>query len=134
MTSSSSFSSSLAAPKSDGGGSSISSESPVASPESESNQPRTGFSLRRLWRSDFLSPKDLIKRAILITLVYTIAHAVGLKEFTTVLNGTMGSVQLGFGISAFLGLTYVFLYLAFVLLVPILLLAAAMLAAWKRFR
>jgi hypothetical protein len=51
-----------------------------------------------------------------------------------VLNGTMGSVQLGFGISAFLGLSYVFVYLAFVLLVPILLLAAAMLAAWKRFR
>ena len=35
--------------------------------------------------------------------------------------------------SRFLGLAYVFAYLGFVLLVPILLLAAAMLAGWKRF-
>jgi hypothetical protein len=101
---------------------------------SEIDTPPRAFSLRRLWRAEFLSPKDLTKRAILITVVYIIAHAAGLKEFTTVLNGTIGSVQLGFGISAFLGLSYVFAYLAFVLLVPILLLAAAMLAAWKRFR
>src|ERR1044071_9230864 len=93
----------------------------------------SAFSLRRLWRAEFLSPKDLIKRAILITIVFTIAHLAGLKEFTTVLNGTMGSIQLGFGISAFLGLSYIFLYLALVLLVPILALAAAMLLAWKRF-
>lgn len=126
MTTSSSTS--LAAPKSDGGGSSISAESP-----SIQDAP-SAFSLRRLWRAEFLSPKDLVKRAILITIVFGIAHLAGLKEFTTVLNGTMGSVQLGFGISAFLGLSYVFLYLAFVLGVPILLLAAALLAAWKRFR
>jgi hypothetical protein len=119
-----SASSSLVAAKSDGGGSSISADpTPVAT-----------FSLRRLWRAEFLSPKDLVKRAILITIVFGIAHLAGLKEFTTVLNGTMGSVQLGFGISAFLGLSYIFLYLAFVLVVPILLLAAAILSAWKRLR
>ena len=101
---------------------------------SEAETAPRAVSLRTLWRAEFLSPQDLIKRAILITIVFTIAHLAGLKEFTSVLNGTMGSVQLGFGISAFLGLSYVCLYLAFVLLVPILLLAAAMLTAWKRFR
>ena len=53
-------------------------------------------------------------------------------DYTRILNRTVGSVALGRGMSAFLGLAYVFAYLWIVLLVPILLLAAAMLAGWKR--
>ena len=53
-----------------------------------------------------------------------------MKEFTSILNGTTGSVELGWGLSAFLGLMYILGWLAFVILVPILLLAAAMLVIW----
>jgi hypothetical protein len=85
-----------------------------------------------LWRAEFFSPRDFVRRALVIALFYLALHLAGLREFTSVLNGTMGSVNLGWGLSAFLGLTYIFAYLAFVLLVPILLLAAALLAVWKR--
>ena len=91
-------------------------------------------SFRRLaavWRADFLSPKDLIRRALVMTVIYLTVHAAGLREFTTILNGTMGSVELGWRTSAFLGLLYIFAYLSFVLLVPVLILAAAFLALRK---
>ena len=85
-----------------------------------------------LWRAEFLSPKDFVRRAVLIALLFLAAHLSGLRQFTSILNGTIGSVDLGLGMSAFLGLAYIFLYLAFVVLVPILLLAAAVLAVWAR--
>ena len=90
-------------------------------------------SLSSLWRAESFSPKDFVRRAIVIALFYLLVHLAGLREFTSLLNGTVGSVQLGWGMSAFLGLTYIFAYLAFVLIVPVLLLAAALLATWRRF-
>jgi hypothetical protein len=85
-----------------------------------------------LWRAKFFSPKDFIRRAVIVTLLFALAHLFGLKEFTSVLNGTTGSVALGWTTSALLGLTYVLLYLAFVLLVPIFLLTATILFVWQR--
>ncbi len=88
--------------------------------------------IRSLWRADFLSPKDLLRRAALITIFFWLADFAGLREFTSILNGTMGSVELGWRTSVFLGLGYIFLYLAFVLLVPILLLATLVLFIWRK--
>ena len=88
--------------------------------------------LAALWRAKFLSPKDFVRRALVISLLFALAHLFGLKEFTSVLNGTTGSVALGWTTSALLGLTYVLLYVAFVLLVPIFLLTATILTAWNR--
>jgi hypothetical protein len=88
--------------------------------------------LAALWRAEFLSPKDFLRRAAMLAIIFLAVHLAGLREYTCILNGTAGSVALSRGLSAFLGLTYVFAYLGFVLLVPILLLAAAMLVAWKR--
>jgi hypothetical protein len=85
-----------------------------------------------LWHAEFFSPKDFVRRATVITVLFLVVHLAGLREFTTLLNGTMGSPQLGWRMSGFLGLTYIFTYLAFVLLVPMLLLAAALLVVWKR--
>jgi hypothetical protein len=90
--------------------------------------------LRALWRAKFFSPKDFVRRAVLIGLLYGVASVAGLKEFTSILNGTTGSVEMDWRLSAFLGIGYVILHLAFVLLVPILLLAAAGLAFWNRIR
>jgi hypothetical protein len=88
--------------------------------------------LAALWRAELFSPKDFLRRAVVVTVIFLAVHLAGLREFTTILNGTVASVELGRGMCAFLGLAYVFAYLAFVLLVPILLLAAAMLVGWKR--
>ena len=89
--------------------------------------------IRQWWRADFLSPKDLVKRALMIGVAFAIAHLMGLREFTSVLNGTTGSVDMSWQASAVRGLIYIFLYLALILLVPTLLLAAAMIAAVRKF-
>jgi hypothetical protein len=93
---------------------------------------RLKFYSSLLWRADFCSPKDFVRRAIFLSIAFLIVHLAGLKDFTTILNGTMGSVGLGWGMSAFLGLLYVCAWLGFVVLAPILLLAAALLAVWNR--
>jgi hypothetical protein len=104
---------------------------PLASPPQETSL-AVGPRLLKLWRAKFFSPKDFVRRAIIISCFFALAHLFGLKEFTSVLNGTAGSVALGWTASAILGLTYVFLYVAFILFVPIFLLAAGMLSLWER--
>src|SRR5262245_48526029 len=84
--------------------------------------------LRSIWRAEFLSPKDLVRRALIIAVIYFVVSAFGLREFTSILNGTMGSVAMGWHMSAFLGLLYIFSYLAFVLITPTMLIAAGVLA------
>ena len=93
---------------------------------------RFTFHVSRLWRAEFCSPKDFVRRALFISVAFFILHLAGLKDFTTILNGTMGSVELGWGMSAFLGLIYICAWLGFVVLAPILLLAAALLTVWNR--
>jgi len=88
--------------------------------------------LRSIWRADFLSPKDLVRRALVIAMIYGVVSAFSLREFTSILNGTMGSVSLGWRLSAFLGLLYIFSYLAFVLITPSMLIAAGILVLWKK--
>jgi hypothetical protein len=83
-------------------------------------------------RAEFLSPKDLLQRAGAISVLFLVVHLAGLREFTSVLNGTIGSVTAGWKLSSFLALIYILLYLAFVILVPVLVLAALMLMVWQR--
>ncbi len=88
--------------------------------------------LARLWRAELFSPKDFLRRAVVLATLFLALHVAGLREYTSILNGTVVSAELGRGMSAFLGLAYVFAYLGFVLLVPMLLLAAAMLVCWNK--
>ena len=83
-------------------------------------------------RSEFLSPKDLLQRAGAISVLFLVAHLAGFREFTSVLNGTIGSVAAGWKLSGFLALIYILLYLAFVILVPVLVLTAMILTVWRR--
>jgi hypothetical protein len=80
-----------------------------------------------------LSSKDFVRHAVLVCLIFAVAHFCGLREFTSVLNGTTGSTDLDWQTSAVLGVTYILLYLAFVLLAPTMILAAALLALWRKF-
>jgi Na+/pantothenate symporter len=85
-------------------------------------------------RAEFLSAKDLLQRAGAISALFLVAHLAGLREFTSVLNGTIGSVAAGWKLSSFLALVYILSYLAFVILVPVLVLAAMILVVGQRFR
>lgn len=91
--------------------------------------------LRQRWRTireaDFLSPPSLLRCAVLLCAAYLLAQFCGLREFTSILNGTVGSVGLGWEQSALFGLLFIVLYLGFILAVPVLLLAAAILTIWR---
>jgi len=84
------------------------------------------------WHAELLSPKDLVCRAIMIAVIFGSVHLAGLREYTSILSGTAGSAEIGRGLAAFLGVGYVFSYLAFVLLVPIFLIAALLILLWQR--
>jgi hypothetical protein len=84
-------------------------------------------------RAEFLSARDLVQRAVAISAAYLLAHLAGLREFTSVLNGTVGSTVVDVKLGTFLAAVCILLYLAFVILVPVLILAAAILTVWQRF-
>ena len=84
-------------------------------------------------RAEFLSARDMLQRAFAISVMFLVVHLAGLREFASVLNGTIGSVTAGWNLSAFLAIIYIVLYLAFVILVPVLILAAIILTVWQRF-
>ena len=73
-----------------------------------------------------------MQRAAAISVLFLVVHLAGFREFTGVLNGTIGSLALGWNLSAFLAVIYIVLYLAFVILVPILILAAVILAVGRQ--
>lgn len=83
-------------------------------------------------RADFLSAKDLAQRAVAISVIFLLLHLAGLRELTSVLNGTVGSVVLGWKLSGVLAAIYIIFYLASVVLVPIMLLAAFFLTIWQK--
>ena len=78
----------------------------------------------RLWRAEFCSPKDFVRRAAVIAFLFLLAHLAGLSEYTSFLSGTVPSPDTGWKLTIFFGLIYLVLYFAFVPLAPILLLAA----------
>ncbi|MGA9452363.1 MAG: hypothetical protein WBW41_13585 [Verrucomicrobiia bacterium] len=84
-------------------------------------------------RAEFLSANDLLQRAGAMSVLFLAVHLAGFREFTGVLNGTIGSLTLGWNLSAFLAVVYILLYLAFVILVPVLIIAAIILTIWQRF-
>jgi len=78
--------------------------------------------------------RGLIKRAAVLVGLYAIAGLAGLRQYTTFLSGTSADTTLQPDTVMRLGLLYLLLYFSFILLVPILLIAAALLAgntAWQ---
>jgi hypothetical protein len=89
------------------------------------------FNFRK--RTEFLSPKHLLQWALVFVVAFVVVELAGLREFTSILNGTVGSTTLDRGTAAFLGILYVAVYLGVVVLVPILILAAGILKIWRKF-
>lgn len=94
---------------------------------------KTFNKLRTLVQAEFLSPKDLLRHAGLVVALFAAAHAAGLREFTTIISGTVASPSLGVGLCALLGIGYMTLYFATVVLAPVLLIAAGLLKLWENF-
>ena len=74
--------------------------------------------------------KELLVRAAILTLVFIGLHVFGCRRFTSCLCGTLEAEGLMRYMSAFLGLMYVFFYMLFTAIVPVLILAAGLL--WVR--
>lgn len=89
---------------------------------------------RHWWSADFFSAKDFVRHGMLILLVFAVIHLLGLREYTSVLNGTTGAVDMNPENAALLGIIYVLFYLAAILLAPIFFIAGGLLAAWERFQ
>ena len=70
----------------------------------------------------------------MITVLFCASELLGLREYTTFLSGTSANVNLSWHMASLLGLIHLLLYVAFILLVPILLIAAGLLAAWNRWK
>jgi hypothetical protein len=87
---------------------------------------------RRAYGAPKFSPPGFTVMALAIAVIFGVCHAAGWREHTTLLSGTPASAEKNWRFSEMLGVTYMVAYFGFVLLVPILLLAAGILAGWQR--
>jgi hypothetical protein len=87
--------------------------------------------LGRLWRAEVISPAGLVMRAVTLSVFYAVSCIAGLQEYTTFLSGASPNVNLSWRMGSTLGLIHLLLHFAFILLVPILLITAGLLALWN---
>ena len=71
-------------------------------------------------------------RAIIITVLFRVSELLGLREYTTFLSGTSANLHVSWQTATTLGLIHLLVYVAFILLAPIFLITAGLLAAWNR--
>ena len=90
--------------------------------------------LQRVWKARSLSPEAFVGRAALISFLYALSLLAGLQEYTAFLSGTSANLNLSWQTAAALGLIHLLLYVAFILLVPVLLLTAGLLFLWNRWK
>jgi hypothetical protein len=83
---------------------------------------------------EFCSARYFLTRAVMLGIFFIAAHLAGLREYTTFLAGTAANPELGIRWSSFLGMMYLAAYLGVVVVAPILILAAGLLAIGGRGR
>jgi hypothetical protein len=88
--------------------------------------------LRSVWKADAFSPTAFLVRAVIISALYCASELAGLREYTTFLSGTSANLSVSWQTAATLGLIHLLLYVAFILLVPVSLITAALLVAFNR--
>ncbi len=91
------------------------------------------FSRRAQTKGPLPSAQYFLEWAGLLTVLFLIVNIAGMRPFTSVLNGTIGSTTLDWQTASFLGAAYVMVYLAFVLGAPTLIIAAGILTLWRKF-
>lgn len=87
---------------------------------------------RKPLTGEFFSAGYFLLRALAISVLFLVVHLAGLREYTTFLSGTAANPHVSFHTSAFLGMAYIALYLGVVVIAPILVMAAGLLALWGR--
>jgi hypothetical protein len=87
--------------------------------------------LGRLWEAETFSPTAFVIRALVMTVLFCISELLGLREYTTFLSGTSANVNLSWSVTSALGLIHLLLYVGFILLAPVSLLAAGLIVAWN---
>src|SRR6185436_6066846 len=88
--------------------------------------------LGRLVRQDAFSPVSFVLVAGFFGFVFMVCQLAGLREATTFLSGTAAGGE--FAGTLCFGVIYLLAYFGMVLVAPIFLIAAALLACWRRFR
>jgi hypothetical protein len=88
--------------------------------------------LMRLFNAKLISPGGFVKLALLIGVAFGLVTCLGWREHTSFLCGTTAVLGMRFEDSALLGTVYLVAYHGFVLLAPILLIAAGILAAHEK--
>jgi hypothetical protein len=86
----------------------------------------------KYWRAEVFSPRGFLLRAAVIGAGFLAVHLAGLRDYTSVLNGTVGPGSANWRTSSILGVAYLIIYLAFVFVAPVLVLASGLLAVWQR--
>ena len=91
---------------------------------------------RRVYRAwlgaPVFSPRAFLVRAFLIAAAYGLSELAGLREYTSFLSGTSANPELSTRTASLLGVLHLLLYVGFIVVVPILVLAAGLLAGWGR--
>jgi len=87
---------------------------------------------RGLVRFSLFSPRGFLICAAFFTIAFLACHLAGLREYTSILCGQLPEGEMTTAWAAHLGMEYVVFYFAFVLAVPVLALAAAILALFLR--
>jgi hypothetical protein len=90
------------------------------------------FSRRPKTKGPLPSANYFLEWAGWLTVLFVIATVAGMRPFTSVLNGTIGSTTLDWQTASFLGAAYVMAYLAFVLGAPTLIIAAGILTLIRK--
>lgn len=70
------------------------------------------------------SPAGFALRAGLLFVFFLVVHLAGLREYASILSGTMPQGPIGQTVSQFFAVLYIFLYLGAVVIAPILGIAA----------
>ena len=89
--------------------------------------------LGRILKAPFLSPAGLFASAVAIAATYFLMDMLGLREYATVLSGSVPDGWASPDVARVLGAWYVICYFACLVISPILLLASALLALGARF-
>ncbi len=87
---------------------------------------------RAHWLDRMFSPHMLLRRAVMLSLVFLLCEVAGLRVYTCILCGTSPDGQPVGVLAVFLTGFYLFFYFAFICAVPVLLLASLILLTTKR--
>ncbi len=102
-------------------------ENPARDAAAPAKEPRRPSFFERL-TGPRLSPHGLLSFAAILSLAYMIMHLAGLRECTTIISGTSPTGNIRDQFPMIMGVIYILVYMVFTMIVPVLLIAAGLLA------